>query len=499
HTDDKETNARSQMLLENTYNSLSVSYFSLNDYQNAIAYSEKCLQLLDAIAPENPQRAINLMYIGRSIYERDRNIDSAFFYMDASLKLIENGNPATGLGKGSAAWISYSSYKSAILLRSGKRDEAITFSKSVIDFVKKNNMLNAATVEVVLMHYQNVANAYIDQDNLQPALKTCEEAEVMMKQFPNVRNILLSILNSQHAKVLFKLYKWKEAEDFFNKALAPVNLSIAALKDAKWNVDVSAPREYLGTIKDAGDYFLFRGFARTNKENVKTGIDVLNKVAKTFISQQNFLFEAGINEGFGMLNQNLFEDLLQALYKSRNLLNEDAVMAHAFSTIESAKANLLKNVVWEEKKLSEILPDSVNRKRLDMKNEVKKAMNAVRQTNNSENQSSFIDKRESYMEYLRKIKKDFSFDDLKNADAVSANDLRLTEFKGTIMNYFLGEKNLYIFIHSNFRKYFVCKKIPENFEKDLALVRNSYHDKSSLSEIKNLEDLKRISKQWYQW
>ena len=108
-----------------------------------------------------------------------------------------------------------------------------------------------------------------------------------------------------------------------------------------------------------------------------------------------------------MLNQNLFEDLLQALYKSRNLLNEDAVMSHAYSTIESAKANLLKNVVWEEEKLSEILPDTINRKRLDMKNEVRKAMNKVRENNTIENQSNFIDKRESYMEYLRKIKKDF--------------------------------------------------------------------------------------------
>ncbi|MEO5571135.1 MAG: CHAT domain-containing protein [Bacteroidia bacterium] len=355
------------------------------------------------------------------------------------------------------------------------------------------------SIEVTLLNYYNITDGFIEQNKLQQALHTCEETEALMKQFPDVRNHFSSTLFSQHAKVLYKLNRYKEAEMYFDKGLLPVHLSIAALKSGKWNMEVFIASEFMGTIKDAGDYFVYKGLAQSSKENLRIGIEVLNKAIKTSLNQQNFLFETGISEGFGSQNTTLFEDLLSVLFKSRTILDEDRVMENAFSTIESAKANLLKNVVWEEAGISEMLPDTVNALRLKMKNEVQVALNSVRENNSNENESRFISERESYMEYLQKIRKDFGLSKLPDQTPVSANDIRLTQFKGTIMNYFLGEKYLYIFIHSGYRKYFICKKIPDNFEKDLELIKNNYLTKQGTSDTQSINELKRISREWYQW
>lgn len=101
----KERNKVSNQI--NIYNSLSISYYQSNSFYNAQMYARKCLLLCQIAMPESQERAINLMTIGRSLFQTENDFDSTLLYLNKAINLLEQKN-GRGLSiKGLPPWATY--------------------------------------------------------------------------------------------------------------------------------------------------------------------------------------------------------------------------------------------------------------------------------------------------------------------------------------------------------------------------------------------------------
>lgn len=116
-----------QSLLMNVLNSLSLSFIGSFDYTNALVIARRSLQISEKIAPNNPERTATMVVVGRCIYALEKKCDSAIYYLNTALTLLEANNL-----KGSPMWLSYRSYKVNILARCGNTDDAKTVARNTV-------------------------------------------------------------------------------------------------------------------------------------------------------------------------------------------------------------------------------------------------------------------------------------------------------------------------------------------------------------------------------
>jgi signal transduction histidine kinase len=122
-----DENMQVQGLLMNVYNSMSLSFIGSIDYSNALIYGRRSLKISQKIAPNNPERAATMVAVGRCIYTLEKKCDSAIYYIDNALKLLE-----LNLMDSTTIWVNYRCYKVDILARCGNSDKAKEVANSTI-------------------------------------------------------------------------------------------------------------------------------------------------------------------------------------------------------------------------------------------------------------------------------------------------------------------------------------------------------------------------------
>ena len=125
---------QAQYLLANVYNSLSQSYAYSLDYETSIKYARKSLQISEKIFPKNPERSAPMVALARGVYAFENKCDSAIYYLDNAITLLEKNNLY-----GTEMWLSYRSYKVNILARCGKKNEAKILAKNTAETLTNIN------------------------------------------------------------------------------------------------------------------------------------------------------------------------------------------------------------------------------------------------------------------------------------------------------------------------------------------------------------------------
>lgn len=182
----KEENVESEELLANVLNSISQSFLYSFDYHNAIIHARRSLLISEKIAPNNPQRAAALASVGRCIYALEKNCDSAIYYLDNALKLLELNNMA-----GNEIWLSYRTYKTNILARCGNRDGANKVAIGSIDTMLNRSPSCKEALIPILIQSQNI-DAELSKNELK--LNKAVEGQTKMVAYMIAGGLLVVIL-----------------------------------------------------------------------------------------------------------------------------------------------------------------------------------------------------------------------------------------------------------------------------------------------------------------
>lgn len=483
-----------QYNLLNIYNSLGVSYNTTENYDYSRHYAEKSLALREKLTPGSTQRAINWMIIGKDVFQTEGKADSALPHLARAVALLEKDSL-----KGTPPWVNYKGYQAEMMIKGGKLDEAITEIKTVLKEMQQSPSPNPVLFAGLVQNHALLARAYTESGDYKKAVATCEAVREKAEKTMGATHIAVLNLCAQYATALSLNGDWQKAAAEFDTVVNRTGITTTSLKDSSGNIPVAVPSEFLDIYRQAGNSYVRSGFANKSNADVLTGIAVLKKLRRELERRNTWYFEAGIDEGTGTQDLPVYEGLLEALYRAKGIVPEGERLAAAFGAIESSKAALLKNKLSEENRLSRMLPQDVDRKRLDLKAKLLVAMNNVRQQNSEAFRDSLLQSKEEYMNYVRRIKQQYGIAETKENEEATATDPFLRQHEGVIANYFLGEKQLYIFLHEAGRQRFLQKEIPRHFENDLGFVRTFCLTKDAWSKPGNNDTLRRIARDWYRW
>lgn len=484
--------------LMNIYNSLSISYFASNKYDQALRFARKSLELRNIYTPQNVERAINMMLIGRCLHLMEEDYDSAFYYLNKSINLLEQKDRAGQSMIGTSPWTTYKSYKAKISVAAGRFNEAITETQFLIKFIQKNNF-NGTSHESLLQNYEVLSRSLLEKGEYKKALEICKEALANIKIDNKTKSVKSTNFKAQYATALSSNKEWDNASKEFESTLIETGVSMKQLLNLSYNIPVTVPQDFLFVFKQAANHLIEKGFATGNQHDVTSGILILKKVCNSLEKRKAWYFEAGIDEGIGAQDLNVYNDLLNSLYLAKNIIPEHDRLAWAFAAIEEPKASLLKNKLTDDRQMLAVLPDSINRKRLDLKMKMYEALYKIRQHNDEASHDNLMKSKEAYMEYFHKIKNKYFRDEAKADNTIAVNNLILTNYRGSIINYFLGNKYLFAFIHETGKQKFIRKDIPASFETDLFIVKQKCLTKSIWDDPKTVKEAGSIGKKWYQW
>lgn len=478
--------------LINLYNSFSISSYNTHNYNNALYYARKCLSLRERYKP-NLERVINLMYIGRSLYQTGSPVDSALLYADSALAMLEENGY-----KNTPPWFSYTAYRGEILTDAGRPSDAITATQKIVNYLASNSELILGNAKVLVANAIILSKAYIRKGDTKSAVAVCKSVKKMFAGQNFTGNISLY---AQYAYALSCDDQWERAEKEFSEMIAKTGYSLDSLKNPAYDLRITIPYEYLQSYWQAGDLYVQKGLNAGRKELVESGIRILYKTATMLQRRKQWYFEAGIDEETGDMDVVLSDTLLNALYQAKGMINEQDRMNMSFTVIEASKAALLKNKLFEDNQLAFILSEPDNRKRLDLKFKIFEALKTARETPGWASESKMITAKNGYTVFIQDLRNRYKTGELKQASTITATDTTLLNFKGTIINYFLGNRYLYAYTHNNGKQEFIRKEKLPGLETDLSFIRDSCLTGEAMLNANNNNDkkIKQLQKAWYQW
>ncbi len=169
-----------QYNLGQLYSSLAISYHADNNYEAALTAAKKGLYYRNLATPGSPQLAINWMIIGRSLYQTEGNADTALYYLDKAIAILEKkaGNNTSMMG--SAPWVSYKGYKAEILMKANRISEAIYITKATINQIEKSPTYNAQSAVGLIYSYCSLSASYLAINNTAEAWKVMEKIKAKL-------------------------------------------------------------------------------------------------------------------------------------------------------------------------------------------------------------------------------------------------------------------------------------------------------------------------------
>jgi signal transduction histidine kinase len=209
----EEESVEVQSLLMNVFNSLSLSFIGSIDYNNALVYARMSLDISQKIAPNSPERTPTMVVMARC-YTLEKKSDSAIYYIDKALNLLEANNL-----KGSTMWLSYRSYKVNMLARFGKGDEAKAEARNTIQTMLAKGVSPEEALSQLLILSQNINAELTTMENQYKEKETIAAQKQTKERFILFGIIFLLLLSSGVGFGIYKNRQNKKEIEFQKKEI----------------------------------------------------------------------------------------------------------------------------------------------------------------------------------------------------------------------------------------------------------------------------------------
>jgi CHAT domain-containing protein len=480
------------------YNSISLSYYADNNYEAALIAARKSLYYRNLIMPRSQQLAANWMIIGRSLYQTEGNADTALYYLDKAIGILEKKADNNTSMIGSSPWVTYKGYKAEILMKANRTPEAILITKATINQIEKNKSSNPQSAVSLIYNYCSLSSSCIAMNNAAEALQVMEKIKEELSNNNTVTKLAAIKLNTQYAVALSANKLWSQAAEAFSTVVQATGVPMNKLQQSSYSIPVTVPFEFLYVYVKAADNLVESGLATHHSPTLLAGINMLRKVATSLEQRKTLYFAAGIDEGIGAQDFGVYDDLLNALYCAKDLMSEADRLRLAFEAIESSKANLLKYGLLEENHLSAFLPGAENNRRVDLKTKVYEAIKNVQENGDLSLQDTLLKAKERYLQYLQAVRKKYAVSYSKQQQVIAVSDPMLNQHEETVINYFLGQNFLYAFIHQHGSQQFIRKEIIPQFYNYLTYITQRHISKTDLTAAPP-DSFAIINHQLYNW
>ena len=479
----------------NLYNSLAISSYATRNFNNSLDYARKCLVFQERLQP-GATLAINLMTIGRSLFQTEHNVDSSLYYLDSSLVVLEKYGY-----KHWPPWYTYNNYKAEILLEADKPEGAIQITQQIRTLVKPRKEASSMDTNTFIHTSAALSQAYIKSGDIKNAVSVCEATKDILHNRQIISTLSNVALYSQYAHALARDHQWKKSLAEFADAVAKTGYSMDSLRNPACKLRITIPYEYLQIYWQAGDMLVNKGRSTGNREEVVQGLQVMQKTVNAFHRKKQFFFEAGIDEEAGEAELVMTEAFLNDVYACKELIGETERMNMALTAIDVSKAGLLKNKLFEDKLLSSLINKTENLQMLELKAKIFQAMNRVRATISLANEDSLVRARNAYTLYMQHLREKYNIAEKNPSLATDSTYAALNNYRGTVISYFLGADDLYIHTLNNGHQELFKRKIPSGFKADFDYIRNNGLTRKGMSKLTDqpAQRIAAIGKEWYRW
>lgn len=493
--------------LINNYNSICQSYLNAQDYVNALFYATKCVEERTKSGVFTPQIAINYMAIGRSKFGLSHNKDTAMYYLNKAISILES----SGM-KNSPPWVSYQGHIADIEIQAGETQAGIIHMSSIINEFKLSD--NPEVINVTAGHYYKIIKALIQTNQIAIATQKSNEAIAYVNQHQNVlRPYVISLIRSTEAQLLSKNKQWQKAETIFDNELKANAGSISKLMSQE-GIPYHTPQNVIPVYSNYANMLLSRANETNSLEEklnlLRNSINSYKKIISYYNNRESFYSNQNLNQSV-TLDKNeqvsIFENCLTALNSELEMaqsqpntkLVTDSIYQDIYSIMESSKANVLQMVLKNEEAFTNLLPVEVNDERKQKAKELDSLGVALRKNFDVKSELELQRKFNEYNTWLENTANKYHVPYQNIGVEYSISDFSKAEPNNLICNYFLGRNSLFCLSTINGKQSFTNKEIPTDFIKQLEYINTQYLSGDNINNITNESSAmaKEIFKKWY--
>ena len=448
----KNVNPEDFGYLLNVYNSISISYVNSGDFENAILFADKAMEMRDKIAPNTPQQAISLMVKARADAALSAYPVKGLEFINRALSLLQPGT---------AAYYSYSGIKLEILNKLHQFDEARQLVDEVSASFEKIPDPSSELAETFTRFLLANARGLQAQSFFNDAGECLEDCIVLLNKYPQLRNLLRLAIYCQAAEVSRLQNVLPKARKMFDLSLAAAGVNDANAEKIIASLTIHTPWEIQELMS------LYASFTITENPGdvnvLKSSVTIQEKILSVREAQQQWLYDMGIHEGPDTEMPKMGERLLDGLYELNRIEPDRKHVASAIRVMELCKANLLDEDRSADAMFERSLPEELNARRVRLRASVFGALNAWRSEPTDEKKQEMIMQSNQYKQFLDSVQqgKNNYGDDLSGEDyyALMLNN------PGCTINYFLGQRSLYACVSANNTIRF-DKKVIDDVQRD---------------------------------
>jgi len=460
------------------YNNMALIYSELGNYQKSVEYNRLNLDLLiERFGPShiNVARSYNNLALA---YSSVREFDlSTSYYTKAKDILIET------LGKDFFRIATINSNIGFNYYSLKNYKEAQSYAEQAIVINEKRfgeNHISSVNMRLLL------ANSLGKQERYQEAIKTHE----------NTLNIYLS-QGEEHIRTLFihnsiginyeKIKAYEKANAKYDYVLKVIREKFIEQKGNQSIIDPFYLEELMKTYQNKG-YILY---IQSNNEKAKL------LASLSYYQQADSTYEALQSErrnyrGKSDISQSIlevYEEAIQVCKDLYDLGNESSYLELAYRYIEKSKQNTLdenlsdqyaKNYAGLPLELTN-LEGELKRERADLKSKIIKFDPGADQADIGKIQKELFKINDTYDSLIQVFEVSYpSYYDLKYSNtivSVTESQQKLAPDE-TILNYFIGESNIYLLIVSKSNTAFESLELPGNFQSTLEDFNKSILEKN---------------------
>ncbi|NOQ71497.1 MAG: CHAT domain-containing protein [Crocinitomix sp.] len=505
----KELSLEEQFSKSNIYSSYSVASLATENFTIALHYANKTLTFYNEFLPH--YRPIAIPYLIKSKYfsAYEKNLDSSLFYINKALAHLEADFGDGFPGIQSQVWLAYAATKARIFNTFGEYGQA----HLVLDYICDNWQIEA---DKTLIYNPSLLIVYNELGKNNYLLGNID---LSVKWYKTGLN-LINKNNLKDHKFKFKLLvglrnsyaiqeNWEKAIDCQKKALDLFGYDFSKDSFIKSNQIILNPAPIECGTQTAlflSDYSkeLAHYFDCSEKEIMFRSLQYFKKSISMHLNKKLYLFEVGINEGYGNENINLYEGALALIVRLEKHYPEQNFSQEALWIIEMSKSNLLKKAVYSDNLYESVLSVEDQNER----NLIRATIFEAKQNITADNDTTLGELRKAKQRYSQfnatmeknypslKKQHNFSLMPIANMRAKIDNQEKNNQLT---LNYFQGDKHLYYTSTINGKVRLFQKIIPLNFEAEITRVMDLFLIDNIINKITETDNIwfEKLCQDWY--
>ena len=450
---------------ERIYNSYGAFHYSIGNYLQAINYYRKALSLMDEGHPDYLEAKVSFSY----------NIANAQLKMSQFKSAVRTYQELLG----------YGIYSEHIHLNLG-----IAYAKqekydSALLYLDQTVMSNESKIR--LASFNAMGYTALERKQFNQAVSNFEQAITENLSSYSQKNLLLAKSYLGLAKALKEAGRYDEAKQKFNEAIS--SNSLVSDKDTTRN----RPDNSYHAISLQLLFNAYQGLAQTSQmefdqtqetkhlveasQHFSKAIEVARHMQKTYHNDEAKLFL--VQEVYP-----IYEKALANAYQLYQGSNNERYIELAFQISERSKASVLTEMLDElQLRSSAQLSDSLIQQEKNWKQKVTATRLKINENPDepalARLRSQLVDNELALSRTIRALKDHQKYYRLKyQEDSLSVSELQSTilDDRSALLEYFMGERNLYAFLISPHQLMLTSIPIDSNFTKALDKVKSSLYD-----------------------